>query len=197
MGLKRSLRKLNRKINALRRSLDCVHADVARIETGVALLVAALPARAVVGIMPTHGPPEHRPGETPMATCNRIKKSALKSLKAAPSSAKTASVGTLLVDNEDDTVTVMGADAGGNPVDISALAALTASSSDATVLSVDPPAGMTYKEHALKPGHADVTLVATASSPAPSSSCSLLASPSGEHGGYSPHSSTATPSSPP
>lgn len=69
----------------------------------------------------------------------------------------------ILVDNEDDTCTVMGVDAAGNPVDIGSVATLTPApvSSDTTILTVDPPSGMTFKMIAVGPlGFATVTATA-------------------------------------
>ena len=55
----------------------------------------------------------------------------------------------VFVDNQDDTCSVIGQDAGGNPVDISAVATLSVSSSDTTIVTVDPPTGMTFAMHAV------------------------------------------------
>ncbi len=102
-------------------------------------------------------------------SCKVIKKSALKG--AAPKLTKGAAVspGLVIVDNEDGrTFTVMGTNQAGNPVDISALATLTPppSSSDPTVLTVDPPVGMTSAFHEVgkppKLGTATVSVSATA-----------------------------------
>lgn len=83
---------------------------------------------------------------------------------AAPAGAPLA--GFNLQDNGDDTFTVVGTDAAGNPVDIAAVATLTATSDKPAVVTVDPPKGMTSAVHAAvpapKPGDtATVTLVAT------------------------------------
>jgi hypothetical protein len=58
---------------------------------------------------------------------------------------------------------VTGVDAGGAPVDISAVATLSpAPSSDNTAaLTVDPPVGMTFKVHGVAPGSANVLVTAT------------------------------------
>lgn len=64
-------------------------------------------------------------------------------------------------DNQDDTFTVGGVDAGGAPVDISGVATLTATSGDPSVMTVDPPAGMVATAHALKPGTVTLTFIAT------------------------------------
>jgi hypothetical protein len=69
-----------------------------------------------------------------------------------------------IMDNQDDTYTVSGVDAVGNPVDISAVASLTPapSSDNLAVLTVDAPAGMTFAVHALGPlGVANVLATAT------------------------------------
>lgn len=69
----------------------------------------------------------------------------------------------VLQDNEDGSFTVFGVNAAGNQVDISSVATLTPAptSSDTTVLTVDPPVGMTVTCHAIKAGHADVSVTAT------------------------------------
>jgi len=88
-----------------------------------------------------------------------MKKSALR-MKGAAGPAKAGEF--ILVDNEDDTFDVMGADSVGNPVDISAVATITASSDNTSVLTVDPPTGMSSAMHAVGPlGSANVTVVAT------------------------------------
>jgi hypothetical protein len=80
-----------------------------------------------------------------------IKRSALKGKKPAAADPKHAPVDNfVLVDNEDSTCTVYGVDAAGNQVDISGVATLTPppTSSDPTVIVVDPPVGMTFTMHA-------------------------------------------------
>jgi len=59
----------------------------------------------------------------------------------------------VLVDNEDSTCTVYGVDSKGNQVDISGVATLTPppTSSDTTIITVDPPQGMTFVMHAVGP----------------------------------------------
>lgn len=58
-----------------------------------------------------------------------------------------------LVDNGDATFTVVGLDAAGNEVDISAVATLDPppSSDDTSIITVDPPSGMTSAMHAVGP----------------------------------------------
>jgi hypothetical protein len=76
----------------------------------------------------------------------------------------------VFVDNGNDTLTVMGVDSAGNPVDISGVANLTATpptSSDTTKITVDPPTGMTFAMHAAGPltpadGSAPVVITAVA-----------------------------------
>lgn len=55
-----------------------------------------------------------------------------------------------LQDNGDDTCTVLGVDAAGNTVDISAVVTLDPppTSSDTSIITVDPPQGMTFAMHA-------------------------------------------------
>ncbi len=82
-------------------------------------------------------------------------------LKAAVKGGKPKAGDFILIDNQDNTYSVHGVDAGGNAVDISAVATLTATSSDPAVLSADPPVGMTGAIHGLTPGTAVLTLTAT------------------------------------
>ncbi len=67
----------------------------------------------------------------------------------------------VLQDNQDGSFTINGADAQGATVDISAVATLAVTSSDDTIVSVDPPAGMNVACHALKPGSASLEVTAT------------------------------------
>jgi hypothetical protein len=90
-----------------------------------------------------------------------VKKGAAK-MAATGTKPKAADPGAFgLIDNQDDSVTVMGVTTGGDHVDISTVATLAAVSSDPAVASVDPPAGMTYQLHGLKAGHSDVALTVT------------------------------------
>jgi len=97
-----------------------------------------------------------------MATVKLCKKSAK---KMAATNAKAVVGNFLIFDNEDSTVTVTGADAAGNAVDIAAVAKIAVTSGDPAVVSVDPPTGMTFVLHALKPtvagSPAVITIVAT------------------------------------
>ena len=79
-----------------------------------------------------------------MANIKLVKKSALKktSAKAGPV------VDFTLADNGDDTATVWGTDAAGNLADISAVATIAVTSSDTTIITVDPPSGVTFAMHA-------------------------------------------------
>ena len=88
-----------------------------------------------------------------------------KGVQAAPK-AKAGDVGPaiVLLDNQDNTFTVLGTTKGGNQVDISALATFNpAPVSDNTgVLTVDPPVGMTDAFHAVGPvgsANIDFTIV--------------------------------------
>jgi hypothetical protein len=88
-----------------------------------------------------------------------IKKSAVKKatgVKAGPV------VNFNLVDNGDDTCTVLGVDKAGNPAPIDTLATITVTSDNTAILTVDPPVGVTFAMHAVGPlGSANVTAVAT------------------------------------
>ena len=115
----------------------------------------------VVGIAIKPGvPTPHTKGPSIMGSIKLVKKSGLKKSAGKPGPVKAGDF--ILVDNQDDTCTVQGTDAGGNPVDISSVATITAASSDTSKLTVDPPSGMTFAMHAVGPlGHSDVTVVAT------------------------------------
>ncbi len=95
------------------------------------------------------------------------KSAAAKTLKAPKAGGKAAGPmqDFLLVDNEDSSYTVQGVDAAGATVDISTVATLAATSSDPSVLTVDPPVGMTGAVHGVKPGSVTVTLTATWNDP--------------------------------
>jgi hypothetical protein len=94
----------------------------------------------------------------------KVPKGATKmSAKVTP---RAAPAGFNLQDNGDDTFTVLGADAAGNTLDISAVATLTAVSDTPAVVTVDPPTGMTSAIHAAVPAPkvgatANITLTAT------------------------------------
>ncbi len=85
--------------------------------------------------------------------------------KMAASGAKAAGDAVELEYDQDfKNVTVFGADAAGNRAPIDAVATLTPppTSSDTSVLAVDPPSGpVTFAAHGVKPGPAVVTIVAT------------------------------------
>lgn len=67
-----------------------------------------------------------------------------------------------IIDNEDDTVTVSGERDDGTIVDISGVAALSNPNSDnPTVMTADEVNGMSFVEHALAPGNANVSVTAT------------------------------------
>ncbi|HEV3236794.1 MAG TPA: hypothetical protein VGZ25_07375 [Gemmataceae bacterium] len=71
----------------------------------------------------------------------------------------------VLLDNEDQTFTVAGVDAAGKPLDISALATMTDSSADPTILTVDAPVGMASAVHTPVPpkdGSTSIAIVVTA-----------------------------------
>jgi hypothetical protein len=122
-----------------------------------------------VGIDAVFAPPTTRPipheKESTMASVKCIKASSVTRKSAAPAGAakpKAAPGVFVLLDNEDDTFTVMGVDAGGNQVDISTVATLTVSSDAPTILTVSPPVGMTSAVQAVGPtGAANVICVAT------------------------------------
>jgi hypothetical protein len=71
-----------------------------------------------------------------------------KASKIKSSAKPSAVVDFQLVDNGDDTCTVWGVDKAGNQADISSVATIVASSSDTSIITVDPPAGVTFAMHA-------------------------------------------------
>ena len=97
-----------------------------------------------------------------MATVKLVKKGGM---RASRPLAKGQKVGDFaLQDNQDDTFTVLGIDAAGNAVDISAVATLTPppSSSDPSILTVDSPSAMVFAGHTTgKLGHVEITATAT------------------------------------
>ncbi len=98
-----------------------------------------------------------------MTTCTLVKKS--KSAAPAQKAPKGFKAGGFQFQNNgDDTCTVFGVDAAGNQIDISGVASLTPAptSSDATIVSVDAPTGMTFAMHAKGPlGSVVITATAT------------------------------------
>ncbi len=84
-----------------------------------------------------------------MAKVSLTKKPAAGMKAAVKAGPKAAPVDFSLQDNGDDTVTIMGVDAAGNPVDISGVATLAVVSADPTIVTVDPPVGLTYAMHAI------------------------------------------------
>ncbi len=104
-----------------------------------------------VGVVIQPGPvTENEPMAKPKATT--VKKSSLRGASPKKASAG-ATVDFQFVDNGDSTCTVLGVDAGGNTLDISAVATLTPAptSSDTALVTVDPPSGMTFAMHAVGP----------------------------------------------
>ena len=113
-----------------------------------------------VGLEVNFSPPTVREN-SPMATVKLVKKSAMKA--AAKPGAKAAPATFNIVDNGDDTFTVGGVDAGGNPVALaSPPVTITCVSDNTSVLTVDPPVGVGSAIHAVGPvGSANLTIVAT------------------------------------
>lgn len=86
----------------------------------------------------------------------------VKSAAKPVSSKKAAPAVFTMLDNEDDSFTVMGVDAGGNPVDISSVATLTVTSDTPTIATVSSPVGMTSEVTAVGPtGSLNLICVAT------------------------------------
>jgi hypothetical protein len=89
-----------------------------------------------------------------------VKKSDLPKGFRASKSAKPLDGEFILLDNQDGSFAVHGIDKAGIPVDISDVATLTASSDNTSVLTADPPVGMTDVMHAVAPGSANVAVQA-------------------------------------
>jgi hypothetical protein len=125
-------------------------------------LLDILAGQNIVGIAPTFGPAQPRKEKSMgTLTCTLVKKS--KAKRAAGPGVKADPQNYVLQDNEDGSFTIHGADAAGAVVDISGVATLTPvpTSDTPTILTVDPPVGMTDACHGLMPGTATVTVTAT------------------------------------
>ncbi len=93
-----------------------------------------------------------------------VKKSAMKSRAALKPHASGDPLASFeLTDNEDNTLTINGVNKSGAVLDISATYTLTPAptSSDPSIVSVDPPVGMTIPFHGLKAGTATISATAT------------------------------------
>lgn len=128
-------------------------------------LISYLNPNRIVGI----GAVEHRPtprpeqGERPMAKITQCKKSSGMKSNKPMKAGDPPLANYLLQDNEDGSFTILGADAAGAQVDISAVATLDPppTSDNTAILTVDPPSGMTVACHGVLPGQALVTVTAT------------------------------------
>ncbi len=86
---------------------------------------------------------------------------------AAPAKVGDVADSFVLLDNQDNTLTVQGVSKAGNPVDISRVATIAVTSDSPAILTVDAPTGMTVAFHAVGPvGTANLTIVATWNDPA-------------------------------
>ncbi len=157
-GLLKDIRKIRKTQKKILENQASTFEEIEKIEDAVATIlsdVKKLIEMRVVGIEAIPGvPTEHSAGSHSfkkgdgMAApkVSIVKKSAAK--KAAKGGKPAAVVDFVFVDNQDDTCTVNGLDSVGNPIDISAVATLAVSSGDLTVITVDPPTGMTFAMHA-------------------------------------------------
>jgi hypothetical protein len=85
-------------------------------------------------------------------------------MAATPAKAGAKATGDLftITDLGGGTLTVTGHDAAGaGGIDLSGVATLTVVSSDVSVLTIDPPSGMTATCHGVKPGQVTLTVTAT------------------------------------
>jgi len=167
-GIYRELQTLNKGQADLKEIVETVSYDIniirRRIPWIVEHTVGADPEFDVVGIKTKPGPvTPHKEAKVMAAKWSVMKKGAMRmgaSMKAKMGDP--APVAFVLVDNGDSTFSVMGADAVGNAVDISSVASLAASSDTPTVVTVDPPTGMTFGVHAVGPiGSAKISVTAT------------------------------------
>jgi hypothetical protein len=128
----------------------------------VRLLTLLTSDQKVEGIFVSHAPPSaHSASDTKenvtMASVKFLKKSQLATrglkVKLAPVGGAVKAVSDFVImDNEDDTCTVLGMDQGEQPLDISALATLSGLvSNDPTKVTADSVNGMTFAEHAVGP----------------------------------------------
>ena len=147
-------------LHGVRIALESMAADLHRIADAV----CGNPTQ-VVGITIEPGPVRPRPHSTETSMFNVCLTKRSASARSVARAARGSAVASFqLQDNGDDTCTVLGVDAAGNALDISSVATLTPppTSSDTTILTVDPPTGMTFNMYATgklsTPGSPVVTL---------------------------------------
>ena len=144
------------QLEVLNQTCSAMASTLQAMSVQLKVIADAISSQAV-GIVIRPGTPTHRDVRNlverenpPMSKVKLIKKAHGKS---APSKAPKGfkAVDFVLQDNGDDTATVFGVDSLGNQLDISALATLTPAptSSDLTIITVDPPSGMTFAMHAV------------------------------------------------
>lgn len=109
-------------------------------------------APPAVGFEVFHGPQTIHPVSpvTKGTQMKMFKASAVKAKMMAKPPLKTAPPEFGLRDNEDDSVTLVGVDASGNPATLdTSLGTLATVSGDTSIVTVDPPVGLTYQMHAV------------------------------------------------
>lgn len=98
-------------------------------------------------------------------TIKLVKCTKAQAMAAKKAASKAAVSDFQFLDTQDDVLTVQGVDAAGNALDISALATISATSSDTSKISLDSPVGMSVKMHGLVPSvvgsPVTITVVAT------------------------------------
>lgn len=153
MGMRSRIRQTLVTVELLAARIDVLSATLARIVQIVEVPVGLKVAPGTPVVRKEISPPTEK--ESIMVkppTVKLVKKSAgLKKATAPVHGPVKTTTDLLLFDNQDDTATVQGVDAGGNPVDISSVATITVSSSDTASLTVATPVGMTFSFSALKP----------------------------------------------
>lgn len=134
--------------------------SLASIAVSLAQIAAAMTMTGgpPTGIDVSPGHPHDRPQPPKDKAMTKPKVSLTRSghgAKAAMAPTKRLKAGDPVVDfqindNQDDTCTVYGTNSAGDRLDISSVATLSVSSSDTSIISVDPPSGNVFTMHALK-----------------------------------------------
>jgi hypothetical protein len=154
------IHQINQTLVAMLLEAQCVCRELKSIAASLQTIAAYY---KITGITVNLGIPQPNQGSQSMKI-SLVKKSALTKTAAKSAKGAAAPVAFQLIDNQNDTCTVMGVDSAGNQLDISSVATLTpAPTSDNTaVLTIGAPTGMTFNMKAVGPtGSANVTATAT------------------------------------
>jgi hypothetical protein len=137
---------------------------VAAVKAVVKYIVSIVtkPKAKVVGISVKAGTPVPKPkGVDPMKVELKTGPAPVQAAPNAPAPKIVGDPNFVIFDNQNDTFSVQGVDAGGNAIDISGVATITVVSSDPTIGTVATPTGMTFAFSAVAPGATTVTVTAT------------------------------------